>query len=160
MPDAVLCQVSKKYISARHRGTFPVLDTSHGTQQRAGPSQTCEPNIFWIIMPCDRPPFSLAWPFSSSIPFSRPSRCSPPPSRSSSSLPASVSTRRHIRPPTSLPMPHLRQNKVRQGPTSVGLPQTRPRCARMPTVSARRAKKSAKNDRDDSPPLFLISKLP
>jgi hypothetical protein len=60
---------------------------------------------------------------------------------------ASVSTRRHIRPPTSLPMPHLRQNKDRQGPTSVGLPQTRPRCARMPTVSAGRAKMSAKNDR-------------
>ena len=79
-------------------------------------------------------PLYLFSPFSLSL--SRPPRCSPPLSRSSSFLPVSASTRRPTRPPTSLLMPPLSQSKDRQGPISVGRPLTRPPCARTSTVSA------------------------
>jgi hypothetical protein len=100
----------------------------------------------WIISKCPKcpaPSLLTDWDLSlflpSPFPCHDPPGCSPPLSHSSSSLPASVSTPRPTRPPSSLPMPPLRHSKDRQGPTSVGRPLTRPRHARTPTVSARHA---------------------
>lgn len=86
--------------------------------------------------------FSLFLPSPFPCSCHDPPRCSPQLSRSSSSLLVSAaSTRRLIRRHTFLPMPPSSQSKDRQGRTSVGQPLTRPRHARTPTVSARRARK-------------------
>lgn len=124
------------------RHTSLVLDTSHATSN--APIRV--KYTFWVIMiSWPSPPFRLAWSLSSfSLPLPRPSRCSPLYSRSSSS--SAAPTRRLTRPPTSRPMLQLSQSKDRQGPTSAGPAPTRPRTVRMPTVSARYARKERKEE--------------
>ena len=123
--------------------------------------QTCERAFQIDITPCPVPSFDRLGPLSSRFipspfPCHGPPRCTPPLSRLSSSLPASASTPRPTRPPSSLPMPPLRHSKDRQGPTSVGRPLIKPRYARTHTVSARPETSQTTERKIIEPPVFFF----